>query len=136
MSTPSPTLSAYGRRRPVVAGLLAFFVLAQAGIPPTAGFIAKLGVFDAAANANSYALLIVGVLTSVIAAYVYLRVIVTMYASEDEQDVDDEAELPAERSGLDMPTVAVLTVCVAATLWIGVLPSVVTEFARRASLLF
>jgi NADH-quinone oxidoreductase subunit N len=129
-------LAAYGRRRPVLAALLAFFLLAQAGIPPTAGFIAKFGVFDAAADAGSWALLVVGVVTSVITAYFYLRVILTMYASEDEQDADDEVELPAERSRLDAPTVTVLAVCVAATIWIGVLPGVVTEFARRASLLF
>ena len=49
-------LHALGRRRPVIAALLAFFLLAQAGIPPTAGFIAKLGVFGAAAEAHSYAL--------------------------------------------------------------------------------
>ena len=67
-------------RRPVIAALLAFFLLAQAGIPPTAGFIAKLGVFGAAAEAHSYALLIVGVVTSVITAFFYLRVILTMYA--------------------------------------------------------
>ena len=73
-------LRALGRRRPIVAALLAFFLLAQAGIPPTAGFIAKLNVFAAAAAAHSYALLIVGVVTSVIAAFFYLKVILTMYA--------------------------------------------------------
>src|SRR5205823_2210134 len=62
-------------------------------IPPTSGFIAKLGVFGAAAAAHSYALLLVGVVTSVITAFFYLRVILTMYAAEDEQAEPDELEV-------------------------------------------
>ncbi len=129
-------LTAYGRRRPMVAALLALFLLAQAGIPPTAGFIAKLEVFAAASAAHSYALLIVGVLTSVITAYFYLRVILTMYASEDEQEEPDEVEIEPARPPVGAPTATVLVVCVAATIWIGVLPTVILDFAHRASLLF
>jgi NADH-quinone oxidoreductase subunit N len=128
-------LRAFGRRRPVVAGLLAFFLLAQAGIPPTSGFIAKLGVFAAAAGAHSYALLIVGVVTSVITAYFYLRVILTMYAAEDEQAEPDEVEVEARPVWVGLPTATVLTVCVLATLWIGVLPTIVQDFAHNATLI-
>jgi NADH-quinone oxidoreductase subunit N len=128
-------LRALGRRRPVVAALLAFFLLAQAGIPPTSGFIAKLGVFGAAADAHSYALLIIGVLTSVITLYFYLRVILTMYAAEDEQDAPDEVEVEPERRPLGLPTASVLTVCVLATIWIGILPTVVIDFAHNATLI-
>jgi NADH-quinone oxidoreductase subunit N len=128
-------LRAYGRRRPVVAALLAFFLLAQAGIPPTSGFVAKLGVFAAAARSHSYALLVVGVVTSVVTAYFYLRVILTMYAAEDEQPEPDEleAEVPIEWVGL--PTATVLTICVLATIWIGVLPTVIQDFAHSATLI-
>ena len=129
-------LEAYGRRRPIIAALLAFFLLAQAGIPPTAGFVAKLEVFAAASAVHSYALLVVGVLTSVITAYFYLRVILTMYASEDEQEEPDELEAEPARPRVGAATATVLVVCVAATIWIGVLPTVVLDFAHRASLLF
>ena len=129
-------LRAYGRRRPVVAALLAFFLLAQAGIPPTAGFIAKLGVFAAAAEAHSYALLIAGVVTSVIAAFFYLKVILTMYAAEGEEEVPDELETSSAGPAIGMPIVAVLAVCVAMTIWVGVLPTIIIDFARDATLVF
>ncbi len=128
-------LEAYGRRKPVIAAMLAFFLLAQAGIPPTAGFIAKFGVFEAAAAAHSYALLIVGVVTSVIAAFFYLKVILAMYASEDEQDVPDAVETGPSRLNIGLPAGVVLVVCVAATLWMGILPTVIVDFARDATLL-
>ena len=125
-------LRSFSRRRPVVAALLAFFLLAQAGIPPTAGFIAKLGVFDAAAEAHSYALLIIGVITSVISAFFYLKVILTMYASEDDDEVIPEIDPPAP-IGLGLATV--LAVCVGMTIWVGVLPTIIIDFARDAALL-
>jgi NADH-quinone oxidoreductase subunit N len=128
-------LAALGRRRPVVAALLAFFLLAQAGIPPTAGFVAKLGVFGAAAEAHSYALLIVGVVTSVITAFFYLRVILTMYAAEDTQDEPDELEVEPPAEWVGLPTATVLTICVLATIWIGVLPTVIIDFAHNATLI-
>ncbi len=128
-------LKAFGRRRPVIAALLAFFLLAQAGIPPTAGFIAKLGVFAAAADAHSYALLIVGVITSVITAFFYLGVILTMYAAEDEQAEPDELEVEPPAEWVGLPTATVLTICVLATIWIGVLPTVIQDFAHQATLI-
>lgn len=127
-------LRALGRRRPVLAAVLAFFLLAQAGIPPTAGFIAKLGVFEAAAQAHSYALLIVGVVTSVIAAFFYLKVILTMYVSEDADDV--MADVESDHVPVGLAVAMVITVCVVATIWIGVLPSIVLDFAHDATLLF
>ena len=90
----------------VIAALFAFFLLAQAGIPPTGGFIAKLGVFAAVAPGRGPAGLptrcsIVGVITSVITAFFYLRVILTMYASEDEQAEPDEVEVEPPADGVD-----------------------------------
>jgi NADH-quinone oxidoreductase subunit N len=125
-------LRSYSRRRPVIAALLAFFLLAQAGIPPTAGFIAKLGVFDAAADAHSYALLIIGVITSVISAFFYLKVILAMYASEDADEVVPETDPPAP---VGLGLALVLIVCVAMTIWVGILPTILIDFARNASLL-
>ena len=58
---------------------MALFLLSLAGIPPTAGFIAKVRVFAAAIAAGNWPLVLVGVLASVVAAFFYLRVIVLMY---------------------------------------------------------
>jgi NADH-quinone oxidoreductase subunit N len=135
-------------RQPLLAALLAFFLLAQAGVPPTGGFMAKLGVFSAAANPPpgndewlSYSLLIVGVVASVIAAFFYLRVVVTMYASEAEVPEGEEAARAATTPeaapiGLDVPTGVVLFVCAALTLWVGILPTLLLDFARDATLIF
>jgi NADH-quinone oxidoreductase subunit N len=129
----------FGSSRPVLAGLLAFFLLAQAGIPPTGGFMAKLGVFSAAAAAHSYALLIVGVVASVIAAFFYLRVIIVMYATGEETDAAAAAGelVPAHaRRRVDVPTAAVLAICAAVVLWVGILPTVVLDLAHDATLIF
>ncbi|MGZ4757041.1 MAG: NADH-quinone oxidoreductase subunit N [Acidimicrobiia bacterium] len=132
-------------RQPLIAGLFAFFLLAQAGIPPTGGFIAKLGVFSAGANNPSvadqqwlsYSLLVVGVIASVIAAFFYLRVVVTMYSGEGETvegEVAARGEAPS--IAIDVPTGVVLFVCAALTLWVGILPSLVLDFAHDATLIF
>ncbi|MGZ4803811.1 MAG: NADH-quinone oxidoreductase subunit N [Acidimicrobiia bacterium] len=132
-------------RQPLIAGLFAFFLLAQAGIPPTGGFIAKLGVFSAVANNPSvadqqwlsYSLLVVGVIASVIAAFFYLRVVVTMYSGEGETvegEVAARGEAPS--IAIDVPTGVVLFVCAALTLWVGILPSLVLDFAHDATLIF
>jgi NADH-quinone oxidoreductase subunit N len=133
----------FGATRPVLGGLLTFFLLAQAGIPPTGGFIAKLEVFAASAAAHSYALLIVGVLTSVISAYFYLRVIIVMYAggahdaaADASEGATTEAAPAAPRRRVDVPTGVVLAVCAAAVLWVGILPTVVLDLARDATLIF
>jgi NADH-quinone oxidoreductase subunit N len=132
-------------RQPLLAALLAFILLAQAGIPPTGGFIAKLGVIASVANSPtasgqrglSYSLLIVGVVASVIAAFFYLRVVVTMYSSEaDAPEGEHAARGDAPPISLDIPTGVVLVVCAALTLWVGILPSLMLEFARDATLIF
>ena len=63
-----------GSSRPVLAGLLTLFLLAQAGVPLTGGFIAKLSVFSAAVDVGQYWLALIGMLAAVIGAFVYLRI--------------------------------------------------------------
>ena len=70
-------------RQPVVAGLLAFFMLALAGFPPMAGFAAKYYLFYAALQGGYPELLIIGVLASVLGMYYYLRVIATMFMEQE-----------------------------------------------------
>ena len=72
------------RRSPVLAGFLTFFLLAQAGVPFTGGFVAKLQVFAAAVDAREYWLAIVGALSAVVLAFFYLRVTVVVFSGDDE----------------------------------------------------
>src|SRR5258707_11620717 len=70
-------------RQPLLAGLLAFFMLALAGFPPMAGFAAKYYLFYAALQGGHPELLIIGVLASVLGMYYYLRVIATMFMEKE-----------------------------------------------------
>lgn len=74
------------RRSPWLAAGLAACLISLTGIPPTAGFVAKLYVFNAAVEANLIWLVVVGVLNSVIASYYYLRVVLNMYAVEPSSE--------------------------------------------------
>jgi NADH-quinone oxidoreductase subunit N len=114
------------RRSPVLAGLLTVFLLSMAGIPPAAGFIAKVGVFSAAIGAGHWELALVGVVASVVAAFFYIRVLVLMYMYEPEGDVPT-----------DTAAVPVLAIAVAAlvTLVLGVLPGIVVGLLDKAAVL-
>ena len=78
----SSAYAGLARRSPSWPALMTLFLLSLAGIPPTAGFIAKVGVFGAAIQAGDWPLVLIGVLASVVAAFFYLRVIVLMYMQE------------------------------------------------------
>jgi NADH-quinone oxidoreductase subunit N len=115
-----------GRRNPLIAGLMSLFLLSMAGIPPTAGFIAKANAFGAAVRAGHWPLVLIGVIASVAAAFFYIRVIVLMYMTEPSDDVS--------RIGSSMP---LITVCVAgaAVLVLGVFPQLVLGFLEKAAVL-
>jgi NADH-quinone oxidoreductase subunit N len=72
------------KRSPWLAAALAICLFSLTGFPPTAGFWAKVYVFDAAVSADLVWLAVIGVLNSVISAYYYLRVVMKMYAEEPE----------------------------------------------------
>ena len=78
--------SGLARRSPVIASLFAFFLLSFAGIPLTAGFVGKLTIFNAAYESGNIAVVVVGVLSSAIAAFFYIRVIVMMFFSDPSDD--------------------------------------------------
>jgi len=121
------------RRSPFLGGVLALFLLSLAGIPPTAGFIAKVVVFSAAIRSGYWWLALVAVLSSVIAAFFYLRVIVLMYMQEPEEVLISGAEggpFVFERAPLARLAVAVPA---ALTLAAGVFPSIVFDALRTAS---
>jgi len=127
-----------GSRAPVLAGAMTFLLLGQAGIPLTSGFVAKFAVFTASVEAKEYGLTLVGVITTVIAAFFYLRVIVLMYMSGDAEPAtagtaDAADALPF---ALDPATGLALGLAVAATVVMGVLPGGFLNFAESAKLLF
>jgi NADH-quinone oxidoreductase subunit N len=75
-------LAGVGKRHPMAALAFSLFMLSLAGVPPTAGFFAKLYVVRAAIGANLYPLAVLLLLNSVLGAYYYLRVLVFMYMRE------------------------------------------------------
>jgi NADH-quinone oxidoreductase subunit N len=122
-------------RQPVLAGLLTLFLLAQAGVPLTGGFVAKLSVFDAAVDAKQYSLALIGMLTAVIGAFVYLRIVLTMYAPEPvaETDATDATADRPRRFRVDAGTRVALAIAATGVVFLGVLPNIVLEFARDAT---
>ena len=106
-------------------------MLAQAGIPLTGGFVAKLEIFSAAIDASEYGLAVIGVLASVVAAFFYLRIVVALFTA-----ADDDAEEPAGRGlRVDGWSGAVLTITASAVLYAGILPNAWLDFAKDATFL-
>ena len=114
-----------GRRSPLLAGILTIFLLSLIGIPITGGFFAKFYVFSAALQANLVGLVIIGVLNSAVASYYYLRLIVVMYMREAREDVP-VSPIPV---GLG----AALAISLAATIYLGVLPGRLLDYAARTA---
>jgi len=116
-----------GKNHPVVAGAFAFLLLAFAGIPLTSGFTAKFAVFSAAIGHGATPLAVIGVLSSAIAAFVYVRVVVLMYFSEP---AGDSVRVVAP----SILTTGAVTIGVVATLVLGVVPGPLLDLAARSSL--
>jgi NADH-quinone oxidoreductase subunit N len=115
-----------GKHSPLVAGVFALFLLGLAGIPLTSGFIGKWAVFEVAMSSGAWPVVIVGVLSSVVAAYFYVYVIVVMFFREPEPDT---AAYVVHPSVLTSSTIAVGA---AATLVLGVIPGPVLNLAGLA----
>ncbi|WP_405143650.1 NADH-quinone oxidoreductase subunit NuoN [Sphaerisporangium sp. NBC_01403] len=115
-----------GKRSPVLAGIFALFLLAFAGIPLTSGFFGKYAVFAAAVSGGAVGLVIVGVVTSAMAAFFYVRVIVLMFFSDPAPEGPTIA-MPS------MGTAAVVTLSAAATVVLGVFPQPVLDLAHTAA---
>jgi NADH-quinone oxidoreductase subunit N len=98
-------LSGLSRSQPGLALALAIFMFALSGVPPTAGFFAKLYVFLAAIDAKLAGLAVIGVLTSVVSAFYYLRVVKVMYFDEPAGAFD--RPLSAELKGVVFVTAVV-----------------------------
>ena len=109
--------------------------LGTAGIPPAAGFIAKVTVFAAAIRAGHWPLVLIAVLSSVVAAFFYIRVIVLMYMQEPEDATPVDAGLvgyASSKAGLDRAVVAATAVI---TLVFGFFPGPVLRLLESASVI-
>ncbi len=110
-------------RRPGLALAMALFMFSLTGLPPTAGFIAKFSLFRAAVDAGYLWLALVGVITSLVSAYYYLRVVVLMFMR------------PGEGRALTHPTLNLAVgLTAAATLVIGLVPGPFLDLAQRSLL--
>ena len=124
-NTHIDALQGLAERRPWLAAAMAVFMLSLTGIPLTAGFIGKWYVFKVALQADLVAAAVVGVLTSAISAYYYLRVVWKMYFEEGDSEASTP---PALAWGIGVAAVG--------TLVLGALPFILSELARDITLAF
>jgi NADH-quinone oxidoreductase subunit N len=104
------------RSNPLLAGSLTVFLLSQAGIPFTAGFFAKFLAVDSVLDNHVYWLAIVAMLSSAIAAFLYLRIVVFMY-------LGDQDEAPAEpHIRVPLGTKVAISLCLLVTIGVGIVP--------------
>jgi NADH-quinone oxidoreductase subunit N len=110
---------------PALAALMTIFMLSLGGFPPMAGFIAKWYVFSAAVKAGYTWLAVIGVLTSVVSVFFYLRIVVMMYMTPSGETI---ARFPA------VPKVAgaALVVSALVILYLGILPARVLDWAAAS----
>lgn len=122
-------LAGLGQRQPVMAALFTVFLLSLIGVPLTAGFFGKFYIFKAALDANLAWLTVLGLLNSAVSVYYYLRILVVMYMQEPTETT---ANLPPVSTGIQ----ATLWASAAATIVLGVYPSLALDFATRSADIF
>ena len=115
-----------GRTSPLLAGVFTFILLAFAGIPLTSGFTSKFAVFGAAIEGGQFWLVIFGVISSMLIAFPYLRVVVMMWLSEPGESTPT-VSIPG------FLTSAALAIGVLATLALGVVPAPLIDLTRDAA---
>ncbi|MCE9507376.1 MAG: NADH-quinone oxidoreductase subunit NuoN [Alphaproteobacteria bacterium] len=117
-------LSGLAKQQPLLALAMSVMMFSMAGIPPLAGFFGKLFIFQSAINAGLYTLAVIGVLTSVVAAYYYIRIIKVMYFENAEEELDKAAD-----TGLNL----ILTAASLAVVFFILLPSPLLASAGAAA---
>jgi NADH-quinone oxidoreductase subunit N len=112
-----------GRRQPLLAAAMTVFMLSLIGLPPTLGLVGKIYLFSAVIAGGYYPLAVVGVLTTLVSAYYYLRVVVKMYMHTGEPEVTRERWLDI-----------VIGVTAVATVLVSFFPGPLFDWASRAVL--
>lgn len=123
-NTSLDDLNGLGSRRPALALAFTIFLLAQAGVPLTSGFFAKFAVIGAAVEARSYWLAVAAMITAVVSAFLYLRIVLSMYLGE----ADDDAPAIAVPRAAGFAIVIALIV----TVGFGILPNELDSITRDA----
>jgi NADH-quinone oxidoreductase subunit N len=113
-----------GLRKPLLAMFMTIMLLSLAGFPPTAGFVGKFYIFKSAVQAGHIWLVIVGAINTAISAFYYLRVVVTMYMREPEEELEFSPYSPTLVIGLIIAAIGVLL--------IGILPSLMLNPAQNS----
>lgn len=121
---PLANYAGLGRSRPVLAIGFTILLLAQAGIPTTSGFVAKFQVIAAAVNNKNYVLAGLAMITAVVGAFMYLRIVMAMYVDNEEQ----KSSVPSWH----WSTKVVVIAMVGFTLLAGLVPQFLIEFAEDA----
>jgi NADH-quinone oxidoreductase subunit N len=111
-------------RHPGLSALMTVCLLSLGGLPPTAGFIGKWYIFSAAVGAGYYGLAVIGMLTSVISVFFYLRVVVMMYMQESATDAPYVRVSPVG--------VAALTIAGVGIVYLGILPTRLLDLAAQS----
>jgi NADH-quinone oxidoreductase subunit N len=115
-------------RQPGTAALLSIFLMSLIGVPLTGGFFGKFYIFKAALSSHLVWLTVLGLLNSAVAAYYYLRILVAMYMREP-------GEAAAELEPLPIGLRAALVIPALGTLFLGIFPSWVLDFAVKSAAL-
>jgi len=130
-----------GYRRPALGLAFTVLLVAQAGIPLTSGFLAKFYVISSLVQNGSYGTAVFAMVLAAVAAYFYLRLVVTMYGSHPQEralvdaDGTSAAAEPAgvlDGPGVRWPTGALLAVAVVATVGLGIAPPQVIDAVKLA----
>jgi NADH-quinone oxidoreductase subunit N len=114
-----------GTRQPMLAAVFTLFLLALLGLPATGGFVGKFFAFQSALDNHIVWLVIIAAINSVIGAYYYLRIVISMYFWEPSKDYTPSKVAPALTFALVLAAVG--------TLYLGLLPGGVLAFAHTAA---
>jgi NADH-quinone oxidoreductase subunit N len=120
-------LRGLGRTSPALAGILTVALLSLAGIPPLAGFVGKLQVFSAGVAAGLTWLVVVGVVSSVIAAFFYLRIMGMMFLEEPAEGMLEPAYSTGWSLGINLAAALVV--------YLGLQPAILLDLADKSAVL-
>jgi NADH-quinone oxidoreductase subunit N len=119
------------RTNPELAIAFTVLLLAQAGVPFTAGFFAKFYAVEAAVDASSTPLAIIAMLSAVASAFLYLRIIVAMFMSGADDGDDGTAPARSERIAIPAGAGIALVLCVVVTIGLGLFPDLLVSAAEK-----